>query len=378
MKVIIDDLNDWIKQCDTHTLPKNAYFKLKQEDATLENIQKFAKTLQKANYIADLQIDLSNSNIGPQGAKIIATVLQSPYCPANVQINLFNNDIGDEGAEAIAEALLSPNHITNLQINLSYNEIGPLGAKTIAKVLQSPNRPLSLQINLSSNNLGGGGGKTIAQALQSASCFTYLQIDLSNNFLCPESNQAIAKALRSGNCPANLQLNLDSNGLSVKDKRNIQAAWESYHQHFGLCAIALVQGERDVNSPLSWLPEEILNLIYLELGIKKYIDHAKTIRPTKQFLHRFFSAPSVSEETQPKKRLKSSSENSTEFAKKLTSLLKNPSAQKAKKLREAINEFLLKHSTQSATIKLLKDTRAIGTDIHVVENPEANDYFKLN
>eukprot|EP00555_Chaetoceros_dichaeta_P005557 CAMPEP_0198255432 /NCGR_PEP_ID=MMETSP1447-20131203/5553_1 /TAXON_ID=420782 /ORGANISM="Chaetoceros dichaeta, Strain CCMP1751" /LENGTH=70 /DNA_ID=CAMNT_0043941797 /DNA_START=105 /DNA_END=313 /DNA_ORIENTATION=+ len=46
------------------------------------------------------------------------------------EINLFNKNIGDEGAKALATALETNDTITN--IDLQYNNIGAEGAKALA------------------------------------------------------------------------------------------------------------------------------------------------------------------------------------------------------------------------------------------------------
>ena len=82
-------------------------------------------------------LDVSNNNIGNDGATAIADALKSPNCILTT-LDVSNNNIGNDGATAIADALKSPNCILTT-LDVSNNNIGNDGATAIADALKSPN-----------------------------------------------------------------------------------------------------------------------------------------------------------------------------------------------------------------------------------------------
>src|SRR5690348_9880529 len=113
----------------------------------VKNLEDFLKAAQeKMNYPEGLQLDLRNKQIGDEGAKAIATALQSDHCPPGLLLNLSSNQIG-EGINALATALQSGHCPPGLQLNLGGNSLGDEGAKAIAMALQSGRCPPGLQLN---------------------------------------------------------------------------------------------------------------------------------------------------------------------------------------------------------------------------------------
>lgn len=90
------------------------------------------------------ELDLSNNNIGPEGAKIIAAIL--PKNVSLLRLNLRNNDVKDVGAVAIASGLLENEYLQYL--SLSSNVIGDEGARALAQTLITNYSIESIDLNV--------------------------------------------------------------------------------------------------------------------------------------------------------------------------------------------------------------------------------------
>jgi hypothetical protein len=55
-----------------------------------------------------INLNLSNNNIGDDGAAHIAAYIKYGHMPATTHVNLANNNITDTGAAHLAEGLKSP------------------------------------------------------------------------------------------------------------------------------------------------------------------------------------------------------------------------------------------------------------------------------
>jgi Ran GTPase-activating protein (RanGAP) involved in mRNA processing and transport len=173
-------------------------------------------------------LDLSNNNIGDEGAQAVAAVLRgSPV----QQLGLGYNKIGAAGAKALADVLRgSPVQ----QLDLMDNKIGAAGAKALAAVLRgSPVQQLGLGYNkigaagvqalasglkgssvqhldLSGNNIGDEGAKGLTAGLKES---RVQHLDLVGNNIGAEGAQAFAVGLKRSQVQ---QLDLSSNNIGDK------------------------------------------------------------------------------------------------------------------------------------------------------------------
>jgi thioesterase domain-containing protein len=184
---------------------------------------------EKMDYPKRVHLKLGLRQIGDEGAKAIAMVLQSGHCPQGLRLYLRNNRIGNEGAKAIAMALQSGHCPQGLRLYFRNNRIGNEGAKAIAMALQSGHCPQGLRLYLINNRIGAEGAKAIAMALQSGHCQQGLQLDLIFNQIGAEGAKAIATALQSGHCPQGLRLYLRNNRIGNEGAKALKEAWEIYH-----------------------------------------------------------------------------------------------------------------------------------------------------
>ena len=78
-------------------------------------------------------LDISNNDIGPEEASILANEWQKNENSAIKKFNISNNRIGDLGAYALAKAIPYLKNLTSL--NISNNKIGDKGLRAISKAL---------------------------------------------------------------------------------------------------------------------------------------------------------------------------------------------------------------------------------------------------
>ena len=144
-------------------------------------------------------IDLSNRNIGDQGAKEMAEQLKASTVPHT--IDLSSNDIGDEGVEWLVKQLKDLKVPHN--IDLSDNNIGDQGASWLAEYLKDSKVPHN--IDLSNNNIGDEGASWLAEYLTNKVPVPH-NIDLSNNNIGDEGAKEMAKHLKDSKVPHNIDL----------------------------------------------------------------------------------------------------------------------------------------------------------------------------
>ncbi|CAK0835979.1 unnamed protein product, partial [Prorocentrum cordatum] len=105
-------------------------------------------------------LNLSENNVGDEGAAALAAALRAPGAlPSLQELHLGRNRVGDEGAAALAAALRAPGALPSLQtLNLRFNRVGDEGAAALAAALRAPGALPSLQtLNLMSNRVGDEG-----------------------------------------------------------------------------------------------------------------------------------------------------------------------------------------------------------------------------
>ena len=144
-------------------------------------------------------LDLSDNQIGDQGAKAIAASLTGL-----TSLNLTHNRIGTSGAKAIAASLTG---LTSL--SLESNDIGPEAAESIAA-----NLVRLTSLDLRSTEIGIIGTKAIA-----ASLIGLTSLNLMENFVDDEGAKAIAASLRGLT-----SLNLIYTGIGLKGTEAITAS----------------------------------------------------------------------------------------------------------------------------------------------------------
>ena len=131
---------------------------------------------------------LHQNNIGDEGAKAIAQVLETNKTLKLKILGLNKNNIGDEGAKAIAQVLETNTIFDSLYLN--ENNIGDEGAKAIARVLKTETL---ITLCLNENIIGDEGAKAIAHELERNTTLRYLQ--LSKNNIGMEGATALVTAL---------------------------------------------------------------------------------------------------------------------------------------------------------------------------------------
>ena len=184
-------------------------------------------------------LDLSwNTEIGDEGATMIATALTSEYCMLT-KLGLAACNVSDIGIEALSHALRGGETGERLregeqegeqrkdggeqeqgrtcllkELSIYANDIGPAGATSLAATLKSSGCHL-VKLNLSVNKIGDQGAVKLFESLRvgegDSSSLTYL--DLESNELTDTTATAIGSALQSTRCKLE-RLHLCNNKIS--------------------------------------------------------------------------------------------------------------------------------------------------------------------
>ena len=115
-----------------HTLEDIALVKVNADDTIMKSL---CSSLIKPHMSSLVSLDVSNNNIGAEGAESLAKTFQQSKCLKSLDIS--QNNIGDDGAKALAEALHTNDSIEEL--NVSENDIGEFGVKALAMALSTNN-----------------------------------------------------------------------------------------------------------------------------------------------------------------------------------------------------------------------------------------------
>ena len=122
------------------------------------------------------ELYLHQNNIGDEGAKAIAQVLETNKTLKLKILGINKNKIGDEGATAIAQVLETNTNFDKLY--LRQNNIGDEGAKAIAQVLET-NKTLKLKILcLNENRIGMEGTTALVTALNKNTTLVVLDLGM--------------------------------------------------------------------------------------------------------------------------------------------------------------------------------------------------------
>ena len=244
---------------------------------TTENrlLYKFFKALSKGNTLKDLRkkeirvladflnttpelnlknLDIFNSDIGDDGAKLLATIIKKRTtitsisfrsCKigdegakalteviksnADCRINKFElreNIFGIEGTSAIAQMLTTNNSITEL--NLSCNEIENEGIEILVEGIKSNHTIRSISLNAIS--IDSDGVKPLANLIQTST--TLISLEIGSNSITAEGAIYLADAIKANPYTNLAKLDLDRNniGVSSDNKNN--------HTNVGYAALA--------------------------------------------------------------------------------------------------------------------------------------------
>ena len=181
-------------------------------------------------------LDLSwNTEIGDEGASMIATALTSEHCMLT-KLGLAACNVSDIGIEALSKALRGGARLREgeqegeqgkeegeqeqartcllKELSIYANDIGPAGATSLAATLKSSGCHL-VKLNLSVNHIGDKGAVKLFESLRvgegGSSSLTYL--DLESNELTDTTATAIGSALQSTRCKLE-RLHLCNNKIS--------------------------------------------------------------------------------------------------------------------------------------------------------------------
>jgi len=181
--------------------PKLVSLKLGDNGLDDKWMKRFEPVLGQYHDLAELNL---NSNvIGPEGAKILANVLQGNNFS---RLEIFGNNIGAEGAAYIAQVLAQcPNFV---ELKLSMNNIGDEGASKIAEALRNTQYLKLASLCLGANNIGNEGASKIAEALCNAQCPSLTNLNLSHNNISDEGAKSLKEKLSPYHNLALLKLKL--------------------------------------------------------------------------------------------------------------------------------------------------------------------------
>ena len=333
----LKDALDSIKDiCSALNFPANPTNPIGKDNSNIEHLKNFLKdnnTITKLN-LSNNQIGpegaiaiaaalkdnktittlgLHNNQIGPEGAIAIATALKDK---AITGLYLGNNQIGDEGAIAIAAALKDNKAITKL--GLLNNQIGPEGAKAIAAVLKD-NKTITT-LSLGNNKIGDEGAIAIAAALKDNKIITGLylydnqigdegakalaavlkdnkaitKLSLSNNQIGDEGAIAIATALKDNKTITTL--NLERNKIGDKGEKALAAALKD-NKNIKIIGLNIDQAKDNQKSKLTSADIKEINKLWANsiIEIAKAAKDAKTAKAFEDMIDKVFRSSSLDE-----------------------------------------------------------------------------------
>ncbi len=166
--------------------PKLVSLKLGDNGLDDKWMKRFEPVLGQYHDLAEL--NLNSNEIGPEGAKILANVLQGNNFS---HLHLFGNNIGAEGAKYIAQVLAQCPNFVELILNM--NNIGDKGASYIANVLVQC--PKLAALNLRYNNISDEGAKSFEKVLCNTQCSSLTDLNLDHNNISEEAAKRLKEKL---------------------------------------------------------------------------------------------------------------------------------------------------------------------------------------
>ena len=160
--------------------------------------------LQYFKYFIYLQeLDLSENNIGSDGAVALASAFQN--CCQLQTLHLSDNSIGSDGAVALASACRNTSQLKNLY--LRSNDIGPSGGSAFGAAFQVGSQLRLLDLSL--NNICCEGAVGLASGLRGNKLLE--DLDLHHNNISCTGAMALADGLQS-DCQVR-ELDLSNNNI---------------------------------------------------------------------------------------------------------------------------------------------------------------------
>ncbi|EWS74662.1 kinase domain protein (macronuclear) [Tetrahymena thermophila SB210] len=172
-----------------------------------------ASEIAKCPTLSTLSLALQSNNIGPDGAKAVASEIAKCPTLSTLSLDLQSNNIGPDGAKAVASEIAKCPTLSTLSLGLQSNNIGPDGAKAVASEIAKCPTLSTLSLALQSNKIGPDGAKAVASEIAKCPTISTLSLYLYNNNIGPDGAKAVASEIAK--CPtlSTLSLALQSNKI---------------------------------------------------------------------------------------------------------------------------------------------------------------------
>ncbi|EWS74085.1 kinase domain protein, partial (macronuclear) [Tetrahymena thermophila SB210] len=165
-----------------------------------------ASEIAKCPTLSTLTLDLQSNNIGPDGAKAVASEIAKCPTLSTLTLGLDDNNIGPDGAKAVASEIAKCPTLSTLSLGLYDNNIGPDGAKAVASEIAKCPTLSTLSLYLQSNNIGPDGAKAVASEIAKCPTLSTLSLGLQSNNIGPDGAKAVASEIAK--CPTLSTLSL--------------------------------------------------------------------------------------------------------------------------------------------------------------------------
>jgi Ran GTPase-activating protein (RanGAP) involved in mRNA processing and transport len=170
-------------------------------DLSKEDIGVLANFLNNTPELNLTKLDIYSSDIGDDGAKLLATIIKKRTTITTVSFDRCK--IGDEGAKALAEAIKTTADCRITKFALQTNSIGIAGASAIAEML-TINTSIT-ELNLCCNNIKNKGVEILAEGIKSNHTIT--SIFLNGISIDIDGVKPLANLIRTSTTLISLELN---------------------------------------------------------------------------------------------------------------------------------------------------------------------------
>ncbi|KAL4450444.1 hypothetical protein ABPG74_019342, partial [Tetrahymena malaccensis] len=172
-------------------------------------------SLQQSGSIFNLQLDISENNIGVEGANKLGQALSKYLQLKSLSISVRENKIGAQGVTSLVTSFIHLKSLTYLNMDLSYNNIGKKGMSGISPIIAKLEQLNVLSINLMKNNIQDEDILNLAAALSKIANLQSLNLDLKFNKVGFQKVQNLIKEVSK--CP-----HISSLAISLKKHINKQ------------------------------------------------------------------------------------------------------------------------------------------------------------
>ncbi|KAL4475806.1 hypothetical protein ABPG72_011367 [Tetrahymena utriculariae] len=193
-----------------------------------------AGLLSKLQSITELELDLSQNEVGPEGFKIIISALQSCSNITKLNFNLsnlflqFQTDqftqrqvtFGREEAKQFQNTLKKLTKITQLSLNFSLNMLGGEETQAIFSALETFKTFKSLNLNYSYNLIDDISINILADSLLKCKHIENLDLNLSFNLCSQNDADAILYSLLSCQNIENTNINIEQDKVGFENQQN--------------------------------------------------------------------------------------------------------------------------------------------------------------